>query len=80
MRVDLHIDRLVLHGFQESDGPEIADGLRERLTELIQSQPPHWTRAGRIDAGTFQPSGSGDHVGASIATSVHQALFEGGNS
>jgi hypothetical protein len=75
MRVDLHIDRLVLYGFAESDGPSVAAALRTRLAELVSTDPPQWTGVGRIDAGQFTPGPSAEHTGATAAASVHKGLL-----
>lgn len=80
MRIDLHIDRLVLHGFPESDGATVAAALRARLSELISSDPPPWSDAGRVNAGEYRPGATAGQTGASIADSVHKGLSGGSRS
>ncbi len=37
-RVKIHIDRLVLRGFERSDSEAIAEGLRSQLTRLLANE------------------------------------------
>jgi hypothetical protein len=78
MRVDLHIDHLVLYGVAESDGTAIAAALRTRLADLVSRDSPQWTSLGRVDAGRYPPGQSAEQTGANIAASVHKGLSRGG--
>jgi hypothetical protein len=82
--IDLHIDRLVLHGVAPGDRHRIGQAVGDELTRLLtRSGLADALAAGadidRIDAGAFNlPStGSGSRpaaVGALIAQTLHRGL------
>lgn len=74
MRVDVHIERLVLHGIAEPDAADVAEALREGLADLIAADPPQWTAVGRPLAVRYVPDRSPQGTGTAIADSVHNGL------
>jgi hypothetical protein len=81
MKVELHIEELVLHGFARAQREPIAAALRQELERLLiergQSMDIPVTREnGRIDAGQIHASaGAGPRVvGTAIAGAVHGSL------
>jgi hypothetical protein len=76
MRVDLHIDRLILHGVAEGDSRAIAAALEQRLGALLAGGPPPWTDAARVDGGQFTPGATPAQTGRRIATAVYAGLSQ----
>lgn len=74
MTVELHIERLVLQGFRESDGPAVAAALRDHLGALLAGAPVAWASRSHVDAGQFLPGTSAGETGARLATAVHEGL------
>lgn len=83
--LELHIERLVLHGFPSCERQAIAEALENQLSELFRDQLKGTdvpstlsTNAehARLDAGTFNvaPGSSGHSVGGQIARTVHREL------
>jgi hypothetical protein len=79
-RVELHIEELVLHGFEHHQGQEIADALRIRLGELLGEQgvPASMLQdaaVDRVDAGTVDASEpSPPALGTAVAGAVDRAF------
>jgi hypothetical protein len=81
--IELHIEELVLHGFEPGQRRAIAKAVEEALSMLLAERglPPGWAEGAqidRLDAGQFdvmhdtQPAG----IGAQVA----QALYAGATS
>jgi hypothetical protein len=75
--IDLHIEELVLHGFEPGDRHGIALAVERELTRLLAERgvPPSFSDGmtlGRIDAGAFNvapnptPGGVGEQVGQAL--------------
>ncbi|MGZ5441105.1 MAG: hypothetical protein ACXW5U_05070 [Thermoanaerobaculia bacterium] len=77
MAVTLHIDELVLDGFDARDSGAIGDALRTELARLAGSQTD-WraSSADRIDGGDVGDARSGD-VGARVARAIHRGVTGG---
>ena len=85
MKLELHIEELVLHGFSSRDRYAIAAAVEQTLAQLLtaqfaeQSVPPSLTESrehARLDAGTFNvaPGANSAAVGGQIAQTVHRGL------
>jgi hypothetical protein len=74
MSVEVHIERLVLHGFPDGDGAAIAEALGERLGALLTGGPVDWANRSHVDADPFTAGASARETGARIATAVHRGL------
>ena len=80
MNLELHIDELVLHGFDPRDRHAIGDAVQQELHRLVAERGiapvdapieiPHLD-AGTIDLG---PTTRGQGAGPSIARAVHTTL------
>jgi hypothetical protein len=78
--VELHIDELVLHGFDRRDGPAIGDAARAELARLVGAAGAPDVLAARgsvelavADAGELGPDASAELLGGRIG----RAVFEG---
>ena len=86
MRVNLHIDRLVLEGLSLSQAREVGAALERELVRLISEQglPPAWGSSGapgpvaisRLDAVPLDasPNLRPEALGAGIARRVHASV------
>ena len=79
MNVDLHIEELVLHGFDPRDRHGIADAVQQELAWLVAERGLAAVHGPldvpRLDGGTIQLAGTrGAGAGASIARAVHSTL------
>jgi hypothetical protein len=83
MKINLHIDRLILEGLPVNSvqGPQIRAAIQEELTRLLSAHGlSEELRAGisvpRIRAGTLQlsPESRPAKLGTSIAQAVHEGL------
>ncbi len=81
MKVEVHIEELVLHGFPRADRRRIAAALQRELTRLISEQgvPRHvesGVETARLDGGSFEAPASGSPaiVGARVARAVYGGL------
>ena len=83
--IRLHIDELVLHGFDPRQRHAIADAVQAELARLLTDSlsepdrpgaPDNDTRHDRIDAGSFNvaPGGLGATTGANLAAALHTAI------
>ena len=79
--IEIHIEELVLHGFQASDKWSIGDAVKQELARLLgnQKMPALLHRelsADRLDAGSFKvtPNAKPRSIGTQLAQSVHQRL------
>ncbi len=83
LNVELHIEELVLHGFDRVDGDCVAGALKRRLLHLLAGQgfpgPLSGQGAGtvdRLDAGAFpmRSQAADESMGAHIARNVYSSL------
>ncbi|VVB73069.1 Uncharacterised protein [uncultured archaeon] len=81
MKIELHIEELVLHGFEPGDRYCIAEALERELSSLIANQgiPRSFKHGGeteRMDGGTFEivPGSKPEKIGASVAQSIYRGL------
>lgn len=78
--IELHIDELVLHGFNPADRRRIGEAVERELTRLLGEQGPSGgagdVQISRLDGGsiTLSPGAGPETVGAEIARSVCGAL------
>lgn len=79
--IDLHIDRLVLHGFDHVDRTALGAAVEAELARLFAEQgdatiPQNDRHAPRLDGGSFQatPGASAETLGIQIARSVYGGL------
>ena len=75
--IDVHIEGLVLHGFDPRSRWSVADALENELRGLLENQglPTAWlTGPAEIDAGAIASPGSTNptSVGARIASAIYQ--------
>jgi plasmid stabilization system protein ParE len=80
-RIRIHIDEIVLHGFEPGERRRIADALQARLAELLADTPLTGQRMTsisleRADAGTISiPEGAAAAaVGEGIAAALHGGM------
>ncbi|MGA9998446.1 MAG: hypothetical protein WBP93_23735 [Pyrinomonadaceae bacterium] len=84
-RIELHIEELVLHGFERGDRYAVADAIERELSRLLAEQfteqgiPSSLTQnseSAHLDAGAFHvaPRSKADHIGAQVAQAVHGGL------
>jgi len=79
--IELHIDELVLHGFNSSDRYRIGDAMERELHRLVAGHgvPALLARQAsieRLDAGPFRvaPEAQPQSIGTQLARTVHQRL------
>ena len=76
--VEIHIDRLILDGFDPGDRPVIRSAVKDELARLIREHgpPARVSGAGSIDAGTMDitPGAPARQIGIEIARSIYQGL------
>jgi hypothetical protein len=82
MNVELHIEELVLHGFDPRDRHGIADAVQQELARLVAERGLSAIRApgdvARLDGGTIElDAARGSVAGAPIARAVHSTLTSG---
>ncbi len=82
-RFELHIDRLVLHGFPSRHRATIAAAVERELARLLAAQhSPNLLTAdrtvARIDAGTFaaRAGATPESIGAGIARAISGKVLE----
>lgn len=80
-RVDVHIEELVLHGFDPRDRHRIGEAVREELSRLLaEGEPPlspmHAREVRRIDGGAFgvRQGQSPTVTGSQVARAVYGGL------
>ncbi|MEH1828428.1 MAG: hypothetical protein V7L22_24345 [Nostoc sp.] len=80
MNVELHIEELVLHGFEGGDRDRIGEAVQQELTRLFaQGVPPSLAQGGeigRLDGGGFEMTASmqSGAIGVQIAQSIYGGL------
>ena len=79
--IDLHIEELVLHGFDPGDRYRIGAAVEAELARLLSEQgvSPALARGGELatlDGGSFDvaPGASPEGVGGQVAQAVHGGL------
>ena len=79
--VELHVEELVLDGFEPGDRYRIAQALQRELTRLFTAQgvPAGMAQGGEmasLDAGTFEmrPGAKAGTIGAHVAQAVYGGL------
>ena len=81
MRIELHIERVVLDGVAAHHAPVVRDVLTAELGRLVTAAPARsWQRsrrARRIAAPPVPPAAGPVRLGAGIATSVYGGLTGG---
>jgi hypothetical protein len=84
MRIELPIERLVLHGVSPTDEDAIRRGVVEQLVEAFTDVQPSQLGARTVDtvATTMQPPSEAgpDAWGAAVGASVARALTQPGRS
>ena len=77
MRLELHIDEIVLHGFSPHDRHAVGDAIAAALREQLTGTAPALAAAGdaaQLDAGTIAVAKTPAGTGAAIAAAVASAL------
>ncbi len=80
-KIDLHIERLVLHGFAQRDRYRIAEAVERELSRLLAEQglPQSLAEGGvidRLDGGEFKLTHGSrpESTGAQVARAVYGGL------
>jgi len=81
--VELHVEELVLHGFQPGDGLGIGDAVQQELSRMMTHQGLPWSSGQPVsieyvDAGSFvvahgQKAGS---IGVQLAQNLHRGIVK----
>lgn len=85
MKIELHIEELVLHGFAPGDRYRIAEAVERELQRLLgERDAPSFNNnveLARIDAGEFnvEPNAKSEMIGAQIAQAIHDGMKGGIN-
>jgi hypothetical protein len=81
MKVELHIEALVLHGLAREESARIGEALQRELARLLAEGglAPGLAKAGdfpHLDGGafSFSPGAAAEATGARIAQSVYQSF------
>jgi hypothetical protein len=79
MSIELHIEELVLHGFDPRDRHAIADAVQQELARIVADRGLDSLRQSaevpRLDAGTIDLDATrGAAAGAPIAGAIHSTL------
>lgn len=79
--IDLHIEELVLHGFEPDDRHRIGRVFEHELGRLVAERgaPPSLARSGevpRLDGGSFEakPGSGAQAIGVQVARAVYGGL------
>jgi hypothetical protein len=74
--VHVHIEELVLHGFERATGAEVVLGLQHELVRLFEAGPSEVRSAERLDAGSVdvRPGARPTALGTDVARAVHGAV------
>ncbi len=77
--IEVHIEELVLNGFESGDRYAVADAVQHELARLLTAQGMSSESSGdynTIDAGAFEvrDGDGGASVGAQVAQAVYQGL------
>jgi len=81
MNIELHIEELVLHGFEAGDRQAIGEAVQGELSRLLAERGVPASLAdggelGHVDGGAFnaRPGAGAESIGAQIASVVHGGL------
>ncbi|HEY1938442.1 MAG TPA: hypothetical protein VGJ33_10955 [Candidatus Angelobacter sp.] len=75
MKVNFHIQRLVIEGASHSEALRVAEALRARLSELpAAGKIAKAANIGRLDAGVLPPRSSAGQIGHHIAGQIFTTL------
>lgn len=80
VKVDLHIEELVLHGFAPGDRYRIGDALERELDRLFTEQgvppSPRSSELAYLDGGAFEvePGSGAEEIGVRVARAVYGGL------
>jgi hypothetical protein len=77
VRLELHIDEIVLHGFSPHDRHALGDAIATALREKLTGAAPTLAATGdaaQLDAGSIAVGKSPGATGAAIASAVASAL------
>ena len=81
MKIDLHIEELVLAGFSPSDRHRIGTAVERELARVISERglPPGLAQGGeiaRLDGGSFEtrPGETAERVGGRVAGAVYGGM------
>jgi hypothetical protein len=79
-RIELHIDELVLHGFEHSDRHAIGEAIERELTRLLGAGSVPLQSSDQIDAGslTLTSGARPQRIGTKVAGKIHRSLSRGG--
>ena len=77
--IELHIEKLMLHGFSPSDRHRIGEAVELELTRLFTEQGISLTKGGELssmDGGQFNvaPSSKAEVIGSQVAQSVYKNM------
>lgn len=79
--IDLHIDKLVLHGFSPHDRHRIGGAVERQLTRILSEQGipsslPHGREHSHLDGGKFNavPNAKAEVIGSQVAQSVYKSM------
>lgn len=82
--IELHIEKLVLHGFSPHHRHHIGDAVQAELSRLFSERgiPPGFTGGVQlpvINAGSFsmQPGSQPGSIGKNIAGSIYKGFYNG---
>jgi hypothetical protein len=79
MNVELHIEELLLHGFERGDRDRISEAVQQELTRLFaQGVPPSLAQGGeigRLDGGGFEMNA--DMQSGAIGSQIAQSIYGG---
>lgn len=81
VRIDLHIEELVLQGFNRLDQAELGAKVQEALSQLIAERgiPAAWEQGAQVDvldggAITIQPDAGASDMASQIARAIYRGL------
>lgn len=79
-RIELHIDELVLHGFEHSTRYAVGEALERELARLLKSGEINRQSSDQMDAGPVTVHGGAQprNVGTRVAAAIHRSLRQGG--
>ena len=77
--IELHIEELVLHGFEPGDRYRIGHAVEQELGRLLTERGAPLARSGevpRLDGGSFEakPDSGVEEIGAKVARAVYGGL------
>ena len=79
--IELHIDKLVLHGFSPGDRHRIGEAVERQLTRILAEQgiPSSLSHGGErsyLDGGKFNaiPNAKAESIGSEVAKSVCKSM------